>query len=40
MPSFFSSVTICKVNANWHEVCLIDYFFIDHGNKIMIFLGT
>lgn len=19
MPSFFSSVTICKVNANWHE---------------------
>lgn len=24
MPSFFSSVTICKVNANWHEVRLND----------------
>jgi hypothetical protein len=36
MPSFFSSVTICKVNANWHEVSF--YISLIVEIKFVIFL--
>lgn len=34
MPSFFSSVTICKVNANWHEV---SNFYVNRLSNWLIF---